>query len=265
MNIVFTGLLINYNTGMITLFINLFLGWAGAQVVNYLADVLPVHRKFIQPHCPECQHEKSWKHYLWITACQNCGNKPGVRHLIVLILGPILAGLLFFFPVESLGNYGALIWLVFFSLVVIIDLEHRLILHPVSIAGAILGAFFGIINHGFMNTLLGGAAGFGIMLAFYFLGELFVRVISRSRGEEINEIALGFGDVNLAGVIGLLLGWPGIAGGIFLAIFLGGFVSGMFLLIQLVRKKYQAFQALPYGPFLVLSAVLLFYISQIVR
>jgi len=247
---------------MINLFINLVLGWAGAQVVNYLADVLPVHRKFIQPHCPECQHKKSWKHFLWITACQNCGNKPGVRHLIVLILGPILAGLLYFFPLESLGNYGALIWLVFFSLVVIIDLEHRLILHPVSIVGAILGGIFGIINHGFVNTLLGGTAGFGIMLVFYFLGELFVRAISKSRGEEITEIALGFGDVNLAGVTGLLLGWPGIAGGLFLAIILGGLVSGLFLLIQFLRKKYQAFQALPYGPFIVVSTIVMFILAN---
>lgn len=262
MDRVFTGLLINYNTGMITLFINIILGWAGAKFVNYLADVLPIYRKFIRPHCPECQHEKSWKHFLWITACENCGNKPGTRHLIVLILGPVLAGLLFFFPLESLGNYGALIWLVFFSLVVIIDLEHRLILHPVSIAGAILGVFFGMINHGFVKTLLGGAAGFGIMLVFYFLGELFVRAISKSRGEEITEIALGFGDVNLAGVVGLLLGWPGIAGGIFLAIILGGIVSGLYLLIQFLQKKYQAFQALPYGPFIVISTIFMFILAN---
>ncbi len=262
MDIVFSGLRINYNTGMITLFINLVLGWAGAQVVNFLADVLPVHRKIVQPHCPECQHEKSWVHYLWITACENCGNKPGIRHLIVLILGPVFAGLLYFFPLENLGNYGALIWLVYFSLVVVIDLEHRLILHPVSITGAILGAIFGIVNHGLVNTLLGGAAGFGIMLVLYFMGELFVWIISKSRSEEITEIALGFGDVNLAGVIGLLLGWPGIAGGLFLAIFLGGIVSGFFMLIQIRRKKYQAFQALPYGPFIVISAIFLFILAN---
>jgi len=76
--------------------------------------------------------------------------------------------------------------------------------------------------------------------------------------------ALGFGDVNLAGVIGLLLGWPGIVGGIFLAIMIGGIVSGIFLLIQLLQKKYMAYQALPYGPFLVLSTIALFYISSLV-
>jgi prepilin signal peptidase PulO-like enzyme (type II secretory pathway) len=123
---------------------------------------------------------------------------------------------------------------------------------------------FGINNHGVINTLIGGAGGFGIMLVFYFFGDLFVRYISRSRGEDIEEIALGFGDVNLAGVIGLLLGWPGVVGGVFVAILLGGVVSGVFLLFQIIRKKYQAYQALPYGPFLVLSAIILFYISSLV-
>jgi leader peptidase (prepilin peptidase)/N-methyltransferase len=247
---------------MITLMINIILGWIGAGIVNYLADVLPEYRKFVHPRCPECQHERSWKHYLLLTACEKCKTGSGVRSLLVLIVGPVLAVLLYIFPIENLGNYGSLIWLVFFGLVVIIDLEHRLILHPVSLVGAVLGLIFGILEHGLVNTLLGGAAGFGIMLGLYFLGELFIRIMSKSRGEEITEIALGFGDVNLAGVIGLLLGWPGIIGGIFLAIFLGGIVSGLFLLVQLIRKKYQAFQALPYGPFMVLSVVVLFYISQ---
>jgi len=89
--------------------------------------------------------------------------------------------------------------------------------------------------------------------------------LSRKRGEDIDEVALGFGDVNLAGVIGLLLGWPGVIAGVFLAIIIGGAISGLFLLLQLFRKRYEAFQALPYGPFLVISVVLLLYYSQFVR
>ena len=184
-----------------------------------------------------------------------------MRHKVVLILGLFFSGLLAQFPLESIGNYSAILWLIYFSLVTVIDLEHRLILHPVSLSGAVLGLIYGSALHGYLPTLLGGAAGFGMMLFFYFLGQLFVRVLSKSRGEEIEEIALGFGDVNLAGVIGLLLGWPGIIAGIFLAILIGGVVSGGFLVLQVLRKKYHAFQALPYGPFLVLSVIILFYLS----
>ena len=250
---------------MITFLINLTLGWIGAILVNYLADVLPNERKITAPKCNRCGEHLSWKYYILQNSCRHCGIKPSLRHKAVLILGLVFSGLLVQFPVESLGNYGAILWLVYFSVVIVIDLEHRLIMHAVSITGAGLGLIFGSLNHGPLKTVLGGAAGFGIMLIFYFLGELFVRVLSKSRGEEIEEIALGFGDVNLAGVIGLLLGWPGIIAGIILAILIGGVVSGGFLVLQVLRKKYQAYQALPYGPFLVLSAVVLLYISRLIR
>lgn len=252
---------------MITLLINLILGWVGANLINYLADVLPTERKITVPKCVECDQSLSWKSYFLFKSCDHCGKKTSLRHKAVLILLPILTGLLFLFPLESLDNYSAIIWLLYFSLVTVIDLQHRLILHPVSIFGAVLGLIYGSLNpgldHGFQKTIFGGVAGFGIMLVFYFLGELFVRMLSKSRGENIDEVALGFGDVNLAGVIGLLLGWPGIVLGIFLAILIGGIVSGIFLLIQLLQKRYLAYQALPYGPFLVLSTIALLYISSL--
>lgn len=255
---------INYNTCMLPLFINLILGWAGAVLVNYLADVLPVYRRLVRTYCLDCQHTRTWRQYVYLAGCENCGAGLSMRHKLVTVLGPALAGALHYFPIENLGRFGAIVWLVYFGLVVVIDLEHRLILHPVSLTGAALALGFGISSHGLLETLVGGAAGFGIMLGFYYLGELFVRLVSRSRGEEITEIALGFGDVNLAGVMGLLLGWPGVVGGLFLAVILGGLVSGLYLLVQSLRKKYQAFQALPYGPFLIISIIVLFYISQIV-
>ena len=249
---------------MITLLINIILGWIGANLVNYLADVLPTERKITVPKCVECDGHLSWKSYFLVNSCNHCGNNNSIRHKVVLILLPILTGLLFFYPLENLDNYGAIVWLLYFSLVTVIDLQHRLILHPVSLTGAVLGLIYGSLNHGLLYTIIGGVAGFGIMLVFYFLGELFIRILSKSRGENIEEVALGFGDVNLAGVIGLLLGWPGIVGGIFLAILIGGIVSGFFLLLQLLQKKYMAYQALPYGPFLVLSAIALLYISSLV-
>lgn len=243
----------------------LVLGLVGACFVNYLSDVLPEYRKFISPPCPVCQAELSGRFYVGFEPCGECGTRPSIRHWMVLISLPILAVLLRYYPPPVMGNAGSLIWLIYFALIVVIDLEHRLILHPISLAGGALGLFFGIRAHGLLETLVGGAAGFGIMLIFYFLGELFIRYLSKRRGEEIPEVALGFGDVNLSGVIGTILGWPGIVGGIFLAVLLGGVVSGAFLLIQMVRKEYQAYQALPYGPFLVISVYILLYISRIAQ
>ena len=250
---------------MYLVMINLILGWIGAGLVNYLADVLPVHRSMVKPTCPDCVGNLSWKFYFLFTPCQICGDKPGTRHRIVLVVIPILAALIALYPAENLGVVGSLAWLVYFGVVVVIDLEYRLILHPVSMVGAVLGLIYGVLNHGIWNTLIGGAAGFGIMLAFYLMGILFVRIMAKVRGDEIDEVALGFGDVNLAGVIGLLLGWPGIVGGIFLAILIGGLVSGIVMVVNLIQKNYQAFQALPYGPCLVISAAALLYISSLIQ
>lgn len=261
----FLGLfLFHYNTCMLMTILYLVLGVIGAWLVNYLSDVLPRYRNFVSPTCPECQAGLNGRYYFTLSPCGECEAKPSRRHWMVVIALPILAVLLRYFPPPILGESGGILWLIYFALVVVIDMEHRLILHPVSLVGAILGLYFGIRAHGVVNTLIGAAGGFGIMLLFYFLGELFIRFLSRRRGEEIQEVALGFGDVNLAGVMGTLLGWPGVVGGIFMAVLIGGLVSGADLLFQLARKEYQAFKALPYGPFLAISVFLLLYISELV-
>lgn len=238
----------------------LTLGIVGAWLINYLSDVLPVYRKIVPLRCPHCLTEQDWRSYLIYTRCEGCGKLPARRHLIVFIIVPILSTLMGIFPASVLGSFGSILWLIYFSLIVVIDLEHRLILHPVSLVGAGLGLIFGSVAHGFLNTLLGGLAGFVIMLILYLMGEAFVRLLSQRRGEQIEEVALGFGDVNLAGIIGLLLGWPGVIGGLFLTVLIGGCVSGVYLMVQKLRKRYQAFQALPYGPFLVISVLVLLFL-----
>jgi leader peptidase (prepilin peptidase)/N-methyltransferase len=99
------------------------------------------------------------------------------------------------------------------------------------------------------------------MLLLYYLGQLFVRWMSRRRGQDIEEVALGYGDVNLSGVIGLLLGWPGISIGLALAIILGGLASLILIFVMVIRRQYRHDLTLPYGPFLVASAVILLYLG----
>ncbi len=162
-------------------------------------------------------------------------------------------------PPQNLNFILGFLLLTYFGVVIVIDLEHRLIMHPISLVGAILGLSVGTWLHGLSATLLGGLAGFGIMLGLYALGSLFARGVTRLRGESLDEEALGFGDVNLTGVLGLILGWPGIIMGLVLAILMGGLVSGVYMLGMLVTKRFRAFTAIPYGPFLVAGAVLLLF------
>ena len=127
---------------------------------------------------------------------------------------------------------------------------------------AVLGLGVGWYLHGLVETLAGAAVGFSLMLGMYYIGVLFSRWLSRRRGETITEEALGFGDVNLSGILGLILGWPGILAGLTIAILLGGAVSLLYLLFMLTTRRYKMFTAIPYGPFLVMSAISLLFFKD---
>jgi prepilin signal peptidase PulO-like enzyme (type II secretory pathway) len=166
--------------------------------------------------------------------------------------------LLWIFPRRALPFPLAFGLIIYLAIVMVIDLEHRLVLHPISLFGALLGLGIGIYLHGFLSTLIGGVVGFGIMFLFYYAGQWYVRWMAKRRGMSADEVALGFGDVNLSGIMGLLLGWPAIIEGLFFAILVGGVVSLGIILVTLALKRYRAFTAIPYAPFLILSAFLLY-------
>jgi hypothetical protein len=111
-------------------------------------------------------------------------------------------------PPLKLNYWLGMVVLAYFGVVVLIDLEYRLIMHPVSIFGAVLGLIVGTLRVGWLYSLVGGVVGFGIMWLIYMLGILIIKLVNRKRGRPVNDVALGFGDVNLSGVLGLMLGWP---------------------------------------------------------
>ena len=251
------------------LIIPLLLGWLSGWLVNYLADVLPVSRKFSRPICLQCQSPFQWADYLLFNNCTSCHKKRSLRTLLIQAVLTVVPVLLWIFPRPGFPFILAFILFIFLSVVFVIDLEYRLILHPVSLFGAILALGIGIylrsgasILRGITSTLIGGAVGFSIMLVFYFIGEWYVRYMSRKRGLPSDEVALGFGDVNLSGILGLLLGWPAIIVGLFFAILAGGLVSLGIIVKMLITKKYKAFTAIPYAPFLILGAVYILYLLK---
>ena len=226
---------------------------------NYLSDVLPQTRGLSKPRCTQCNQTLGIPQYLLLQPCRNCKAKRSTRIWIVQIFYPLAFIYLTFFPPNRLGMWIGAGLLLYFGLVVIMDLEYRIILNPISLAGAVIGVSTGLYIHGWKTTLLGGIAGFGIMWVLYYLGVIYLRYLSKKRGEPIDEVALGFGDVNLGGVLGLILGWPGITAGLLIAILIGGLISGIYIVFTLVSKRYRPNTAIPYAPFLILGAMLLLY------
>jgi leader peptidase (prepilin peptidase)/N-methyltransferase len=241
------------------------LGW----LINYLSDVLPETRTLSAPVCWKCKHQYTFWDYLLVRKCSSCDTRRRVRSFIVPIFLLVIFTWLWIFPRQGVPYPISILLLTYLSLVFIIDLEHRLILHPVSITGAVLGLVVGVvlrgrssISHGLWTTLAGGAAGFSIMLVLYYLGEWYVRRLAKSKKVNLppDEVALGFGDVNLAGITGLVLGWPAVLAGLFFAVLAGGLISLLIIVGMLISKKYKAFTAIPYAPFLILGLLILLYL-----
>jgi leader peptidase (prepilin peptidase)/N-methyltransferase len=241
----------------------LIVGLASGMVVNYFSDVLPKYRKLGQPECDSCNKPLQWTVYLlWWKRCSECGHLRGWRTWAVLAVYILFAIWNWNSPSDKLGFTISMLLLVYFGVVAVIDLEHRVILHPVSLAGVLMGIFIGMRMHGLWATLIGGLVGFSIMLLFYYLGILYVRLRLKGSSEVEEGDALGFGDVNLSAVVGLVLGWPGVITGLVLAIVLAGIVSLVYIMLLLLQRKFHPNLAIAYGPYLILSAVFLIFFKD---
>ena len=114
-----------------------------------------------------------------------------------------------------------------------IDLEHRLVPNVLLGAGSVL-AFLSqlfVLRWGLLSVLAGAAVG----------GGLFLLIALLRRG------AMGWGDVKLAALIGMITGFPGVLQALVVGILLGGVAAALLLLIRLRQPK----QYMPYAPYLV--------------
>ena len=223
----------------------ILLGLGGGLLVNYLGDVLPRTRRLVQPMWWPLKARKVRKYFS--------------ARRVILVQCFFLVAALFINqrPPLKFSAFLFFILLIYFGVVTVIDVEHRVVMHPVSLAGALLLGGVGLWRHGFVPTLLGGLVAFGFMLALFFAGEWLGRLLARRRGEKWEETALGFGDVNLAGVIGLLMGWPVALEALLLGIVAAGVFSFGYLLVMLLTRRYRVLAAIPYAPFLCLGAVVM--------
>lgn len=259
----------------VMLVIPVLLGWIAGLFINYVSDVLPLTRRFSQPVCAHCQAPFSWTTYLTLRSCLNCGTPRSPRTWLVQVL--TTAAFVFFWlnPPKAIGFWLGMLVLVYFGIITVIDLEHRLILHPTSLAGAVLGLIVGTTIHsrdggllpGVGMSVLGGLFGFGVMFALYLLGMLVARYRARrmqAQGKTPDdEEALGGGDMYLAGVLGLMLGWPYILNALVLGVLLGGLFSFLFILALVVRRRYSSealMTFIPYGPYFIIGAFYLLFL-----
>lgn len=246
------------------------LGLIAGALVNLCADGLPIRHRLERPCCAQCQHPRPLLARSGILAaltgrmrCSNCGRQMPLRYILVEVGA---AGLFAFCGLRG-SQTATLIYDLCYGAILILalttDLEHRLIPHVImlpaialSLTGVWLDPHFDYPSRG----LLGGGIGLVLALGLYGFGMLFARLMGRLRGKTITEVAFGFGDVTLITFIGFIVGVPDIFFALVLGLLSGGAGAILFVLIRgLIQRKYTLFTAIPYGPFLILGAIVMRY------
>ncbi len=129
-----------------------------------------------------------------------------------------------------------------------------------DVVGVILGVIYGLILHSPLQVLFGGLVGAGAMLILFYGGVLFNKIAARIRKEEIEEVALGLGDVIVCGYLGMIAGIQHVAGLLVLTVLYSGVFALLYVIVKSIFRKFNAFSAIPYVPFMVLALITLFYL-----
>jgi len=233
-----------------------FLGWLAGAAVNFLADWLPSRGSKSPLQCTHCGAAYALWHYaLWWKHCPACGQPRGKRTWIVVLLSIPATLFIWYYPPATLNFVLGYITLIYLGVVIVIDIEHRVIPTPLLLAGMILGIIVGFARNGLALTLLGGLTGLFLVYFLYLLGILFRKVWGKFKQMDSSGPALGLGDVFLSGVLGLMVGWPNIVTSLLLAILFAGAFSLAWITFMVLKRVYTPGRAFPYSPFIILVAL----------
>jgi leader peptidase (prepilin peptidase)/N-methyltransferase len=131
--------------------------------------------------------------------------------------------------------------------ILLVDWWTRYIYTNVIAAGLLAGFAFAALDglESLLHAVLGAAGGAGLFLGFYLLAAVMYR--------SSKVVPFGIGDVYLAGMIGAMIG-SFLA--VITALFYGIFLAAAGALLLIVLRRAQRRDAIPYGPYLCLGALL---------
>ncbi|MEO6944811.1 MAG: prepilin peptidase [Lacisediminihabitans sp.] len=243
------------------------LGLVIGSFLNVVIYRVPLKKSIVSPPsaCGSCAHPIRWYDNIpllsWLVLrgkCRDCGSRISIRYPLVELGSALffaVVALIFVPPIIEATSLptvwaGVLALVAYLYLAAIsvalalIDLDTRrlpnAIVMPAYLVGAVLLASSSVLSANF-GSLLGAAIG----CAALGLAYLLMAVIAPG--------GMGFGDVKLAGVLGMFLGWLGwgpLAVGAMMAFLLGG----IFGIILIVARRGGRKTAIPFGPWMLLGA-----------
>ncbi len=225
--------------------------------------------------CLFCKHTLNWYDLIPILSfillkgkCRYCNNKISWQYPAVEIATGILFALIFNFQFSIFSEFSIfnfqflslLFWFYITAIFIVIfayDLKHYIIPDKIIYPAIVITLGFNLFGN--ISAQGGPALGwqFSNFLFPAFIASLFfytIIIVTKGKG-------MGGGDVKLAFLMGLLLGWPVILLSLFLAFILGSII-GIFLI--LINKKKMS-SMIPFGPFLIIGTFVgLFFGEEII-
>ena len=253
---------------------NFLLGICIGSFLNVVIFRLPNNMSILSPRsfCPKCKNKIKWYFNIpilsWLTLkgkCNYCASKISVKYPILELITGILFIIFssaspYFYsfnlsnPFENIFSWTILSILLAVSF---IDFEHFWI--PQSLIN--FGFLIGILNLLFIgfykidsyqdNIFLKGILG----AAFSYLLFELLRICSKF---VFKKDALGKGDSKLVAMLGIWLGPLGIILGIGISYVL----ASIYLLIGFQIKKIRKGQLIPFGPFLSIGGLIVWYFGN---
>jgi leader peptidase (prepilin peptidase)/N-methyltransferase len=170
--------------------------------------------------------------------CPHCGERRSVRGPLVelaSIAAYVAAWLLIGNDPASLLSAG--LYIPFFLAVIVIDIEHRRVLNVMLAPAAVISLGLSLLpgSPSLLQAVIGGVVGFGLFLL--------IGIIGRGR--------MGAGDVKLAGVIGLMTGFPDVL----IALALGIIAGGLAALALVLTRRAGMKSYIAYAPYLCVGAM----------
>lgn len=208
-------------------------------------------------HCGSCEHQLGVLDlvpvlsYIFLRGrCRYCKEKISIRYPLIELLNGLLYLIIYF---KYGFNILTLKYFVLTSLLIVIsmiDFDTQDVYTSTTIFGAVAGIIFVVIQQfvfkqGSLEYIIGGIVGAVIIGIVVF--------ITRGMGE---------GDIEIAGVCGLFLGWKGILIALFLGIVIGGIVGIIILLLKIRNAKDR----MAFGPFIAIGTIIsMLYGSEILN
>jgi len=239
----------------LTLIFIFTLGLCIGSFLNVLIYRLPRSLSILgRSFCPKCKKKISWRDNIPILSfiflkgrCRFCQSPISIQYPLV----ELATGILTLFIVHYILIYdvwaGVYFLFIIYSLIVIFvsDLRYQIIPDRIVYPAIFATFIYQIIFHTpeYEKYLLTGFAAAGFFLFLYFL--------TKKKG-------MGLGDVKLAGLMGLILGWPKIIVALCLAFLTGATIGVIMVLIG--KKKFG--EHIPFGPFLVGATIVSFFLGE---